>query len=88
MISCVQKGLVIVLVRGKLYAQSNNIPLAITLAQLKLNSRISKGSMMKAGVPDVFIGLSEKGNESLRKLGTARSSQAQLKRKPVCEVEL
>ena len=88
MISCVQKDLVIVLVRGKLYAQSNNIPRAITLAQLKLNSRISKGSMVKAGVPDAFIGLSGKGNELLRKLGTARSSQAQLERKPVCEVEV
>lgn len=46
------------LVIVKLYAQSSNIPFAITLAQLKLNSRISKGSMMKASVPDTFIGLS------------------------------
>lgn len=74
------------LVKVKLYAQSNNIPFAITLAQLKLNSRISKGSMMEASVPD-FVGLSEsgKGNELQR---NCLFKPRTIKKQTVSEVEV
>lgn len=73
------------LVKVKLYAQSNNIPFAITLAQLKLNSRISKGSMMEASVPDTFVGLSGKGNELQR---NCLFKPRAIKKQTVSEVEV